>query len=49
MGLAILGFVLVSRALVQLLGHHAALLSGVVSVDVVGLHLRQIELLWTKD
>jgi hypothetical protein len=49
MSLSVHGFVLVSGALIQLLGHQATLLGGVMSVDVVGLHLRKVELLWTED
>ena len=49
MSLTIHGLVFVLGTLVQLLGHQPALLGGVVSVDVVWLHLGQVELLWTKD
>ena len=49
MGLTVLGFVFVLRTLVQFLGHQTTFLGGVVSVDVVGLHLRKVELLRTKD
>lgn len=42
-------FVFILGTLVQLLSHQTTFLGGVVSVDIVWLHLREIELLWAKD
>ena len=49
MSFTIHGLVFILRALVQLLGHQSTFLGRVVSVDIVWLHLGQVELLWTKD
>ena len=40
---------LVLRTLVQLLSHQLTLLSGMVSMNIVRLHLWKVELLWPKD
>ena len=49
MSLTVLGFMLVLGTLVQFLGHQSTFLRRVVGEDIVGLHLWQVELLWTKD
>ena len=49
MRLAIHSLVFVLGALIECFSYGSALHGGVVSVDVVGLNLGQVELLWPKD
>lgn len=49
MSFSIHSFMFISWTLIELLGHHSTFLSGMVSMNVVWLHLREIKLLRTKD